>query len=261
MKAIIRQVSLIIMIVCVIGIFNGCSVDTLIPEKYASYICYDYHLKCLETQGESVKTKLSYQDGLTGVEYTQSAWIQQIYGESDDMFIYAEVIPSLSLGKTEKIVMQNPNHYVDVWETWSAEKIELYYIDGHKPIDQDKSVNIPTSVIASTYEGECLSDIKKLVDTSDEWEKPKVPDGYVRENVDENGSGYSYYIRVYFKESENIVWDSQVECYYSSENKDRIIYIDVGKKPDGIASVYAKYINISNYTWLFDWIATSINNN
>lgn len=262
MKKIFYNVSIVILVLaCLLGTLVGCERTSIDPQKYTSYCCYDYHLKCLAIEGKKAKTEISHSDDSTGVEYTQNAWMQKIVGESDDMFIYAEVIPSLSLGSSDKIIMQNPNHYVDVWNDWTVEKIELYYIDGHNPIEQDKPANIPTAIIATTQEGECLSNIKKLVESSDEWAKPNLPDGYVRENVDKNGTSYSYYIRVYFKESESIVWDSQVECYYSSENKDRIIYIDIGKKPDGIASVNAKYININCCACLLNWIVTSIDNN
>ena len=255
MNIIIRKVLVtVITCVCVMCMLNACGKEFVNSEKYNSYICYDYHLKCLEAEGEKAEIEFSYQDDLTGVECTQRAWIQRIDGESDDMFIYAEVLPSLPLGSSEKIVMQNPNHYVDVWKDWSIEKIELYYIDGHKPVDQDKPANIPTAVIATTVKDHCLSNIKNLAETTNEGGHRNIPEGYVREHIDENGSGYRYYIRVHFKESENIVWESPVESYYSSENKDRIMYIDVGKEPDGIAYVNTKYVSINNYPSLFGWI-------
>ena len=262
MKKYICNVFLVILVfACIVSTFSGCKKTSIDPQKYTSYRCYDYHLKCLKVEGKRARAEFSYRSDSTGVESTHRAWIQQIDGESEDMFIYTEVLPPLPLGPSYKIVMQNPNNYVDIWKEWSVEKIELYYIDDYKPIAQNKPANIPTAVIATTSETGCLSDMKKLVDTSDERNKQNIPDGYVKEGFDENGSGYNYYIRVYFKESENIVWDSCVEIYYSSENKDRIIYIDVGKEPWGIASVKANYVNISNYTSLMDWIVTSITDN
>ena len=50
MKNIIRKVSIIMACICIIGVLNGCSEDTIDPNKYSSYICYDYHLKCLEPE-------------------------------------------------------------------------------------------------------------------------------------------------------------------------------------------------------------------
>ena len=229
------------------------------PEKYTSYICYDYHLKCLEPEGKAVKTEFSYRDDFTDIECTERAWIQKIANESDDMFIYARVLPSLLLGTSHKVVMQNPNNYVNVWTDWSVDKIELYYISLHKPITQDKSANIPTAVIATTAKGERILDIKNLVNNApNEWEKYNIPKGYVRENVDENGREHVYYLRVHFKESENIVWESQVESFYSSTDNNRIIYIDAGKEPNGVASNNIRDMNLSNYPSLYSWISKAI---
>lgn len=256
MKKIFYNVSIVILVLaCLLGTLVGCGKTSIDPQKYASYCCYDYHLKCLAIEGEKAKTRISHIDD-SGVDYTTNAWLQRIAGESDDMFIYAAVLPQLPLGRSDRVIMQNPNHYVDVWNDWTVEKIELYCIDGYKPIKQDKPANIPTDIIATTQEGECLSDIKMLVESSDEWAKQNIPDGYVRGN-----DNCFFYVRVYFEESESIVWDSQVECYYSPKKKDRIIYIDIGKKPELIASVNAKYANINNYACLLDWIVTSIENN
>ena len=208
-----------------------------------------------------MKTEFSYQDDFTGSVYTERAWIKKIADESDDMFIYAKVLPSLPLGPSNNVVMQNPNNYVNVWTDWSVDKIELYYINGREQIEQQsKSAYVPTAVIATTSENECILNIKKLVDNaSDEWEKLNIPEGYVWENGDENGVlWYSYYIRVHFKESENIVWDALVESYYSSTDSDRIIYIDAGKEPDGVASRKIRYVNINHYTSLYSWISEAI---
>ena len=247
-------------LLCVMGIFTGCNKETIDPNKYSSYVCYDYHLKCLEVSGKKAKTEFLYQNALTDATYTESAWIQKIADESDDMFIYAEVLPSLLLGTSDKIVMQNPNNYVNVITDWSIDKIELYYISGHKPIEQDQSANIPTAVIATTSDGDTMAEFERFLADSNEREACNIPDGYANEKFDENGSGNSYYIRIYFKESKNIVWDSQVESYYSSENNNRIIYIDAGKVPDGISSVNAKYMSISDYQNLVAWIYKAITN-
>lgn len=164
MKKISFNVSMVILVLaCLLVTFVGCDETSIDPQKYTSYCCYDYHLKCLTTEGKKAKIQISYSDVLTGVECTQNAWMQKIVGESDDIFIYAEVLPPLSLGSSDKIIMQNPNHYVDIWNDWTVEKIELYYIDGRKPIEQDEPANIPTAIIATTQNGECLSNIKKLL--------------------------------------------------------------------------------------------------
>lgn len=256
MKNYFYNVSIVILVLaCLLGTLVGCKETSIDPQKYTSYCCYDYHLKCLATEGKKAKTRITHFDD-SGVDYTTNAWLQRIAGESDGMFIYAQVLPQIPLGPSDKVIMQNPDHYVDVWNDWTVEKIELYWIDLNKPIAQDKPANIPTAVIGTTQEGECLSNIKMLVESSDEWAKQNIPDGYVRESYD-----CFYYVRVYFEESESIVWDSQVKCYHSSENKDRIIYIDIGKKPEWIASVDEKYANINNYACLLDWIVTSIDNN
>ena len=93
MKNIIRKVLITVIVCgCVMCMLNGCSKEFVDTDKYSSYICYDYHLKCLEIEGEKAKIEISYQDDLTGIECTQRAWIQRIDGESDDMFIYAEVL-------------------------------------------------------------------------------------------------------------------------------------------------------------------------
>ena len=244
--------------VCVVGILSGCDKTSINPEKYTSYICYDYHLKCLETEGEKAITEISYQDDLTNNEYKQKAWFQKIVGESDDTFIYAEVLSSLPLVPSDKVVMQNPNNYIDIWNDWSIKKIELYYIDGRDPIEQNKAANIPDKIIASTTDLGCLYEFIELVKSSDdETEKFILPYGYVREHM-YDGVGLSYYIRVYFNESENIIWDSQVTSFLSNESPTRVICVDNGRNPDGIASINSKDVNIGNYEKLFEWISDTI---
>lgn len=183
---------------------------------------------------------------------------KKIAGESEEQFIYAVMTMTLLFNPSHKVVMQNPDHYIDVRKDWSIEKIQLYFIGGDDPPEQDKSANIPRRILSTTSEADCLSDIKKLMNDTVDPEALNIPEGYRRTVNNKYGSCCSYYIRVHFNESENIILDLEVELFYSPQDNARIIYVDVGKEPSDIATPAYKSINIMAYTSLADWIQESV---
>lgn len=248
----------LVLSLCITGVLYEFRKAAIDPAKYSSYRCYDYHLKSLKVSRGSAQTEISFVEEWSGVEQTKLANFRTIPGESDDMFVFALVMYPFVLDLPDKVVMQNPNHYVDIWEAWTVEKIELYYTGGKDPTKQDESANIPDAVISVTSETGCLSDIKQLVKSRDELVQADIPEG---KGYKYRWADRAYWIRVHFKESKNIVWDARVEWYYSSEIEDTIICIDLGKEPQEISTMNAKEVNISNYTGLFDWIVASLNSN
>lgn len=223
-------------------------------EKYTSYVCYDYHLACLdaESDGATAEVTCSEDDG-TG--HTSKVRFRQIIGASDDQFISATVLPGLLLGASEHVVMQNPDNYVDVLADWTIKTIELYYVDYKHPIEQDELATIPSRVLASTSDMTCASELKECILADHDTEA--LPDGYTVEHRNDE-TYYVFYIRIHFNESENIVWDSELISFLSKEGQDRIIQVDMGRKPNDLATPSSKNTSIGDYAHLYAWISDAI---
>lgn len=263
LKIVISVILIVFLLFIVLtGIFicNSCK-PQIAPQKYTSYQCYDYHLKCFKVQKKFSMQNLTYSEPYGEEETRESSWrvtFGKIAGESDDQFVYAAVLIMPLLGPADRVIMQNPDNYIDVLHDWSIDKVELYFIDLMETDEGKGSAPSPTAVLSSTSETACLSDFLRFVDSADDtWEKVSVPEGYSRADKKDGAEGW-YRIRVRFKESDNIVWETDLYTFYSPTEGEKILYVDGGRRPESISAKDAKYVNIcahrDEYPDLFAWI-------
>ena len=251
----ILAVTLTLSIILVTASFSGCSSsNTPDPSKYSEYVCYDYHLACLDAQEQKANTTIEFDD----LKYT--IWYRKPVGDSDEQFICASVRQQHPLASTAFVVMQNPNNHIDVIEDWTIKSIELYSIDlkNYKPLwDEDEPARTPASIISTNNDTVVWGELVNFI-TNDEYsEKHILNEDFEREIPNDD---YVLYIRVHFNESDNIVWDSTVSSYVSHQTVEREITIDKGRLPEGIAAPSSHYVSIKDFPQLFEWISTSIEN-
>jgi hypothetical protein len=249
----IKACSVFLAVILVLS-FCGCSREYLPSEKYASYVCYDYQLACL-----SVDTKKSKETTVTYTyEYVENnvtdgsvlVIYQKIPDVSDDQFISGHVRTAPILDVGSYAVLQNPDNYVDVMQDWTIRKIELYYV---RVKQQNQSAIVPDKVIASTSDAECLSACKEFVLNGEDTETNL--DGYVSEY---DTSRWQFYMRVYFNESKNIVWEAQIRSYFSDELQDRLIYVDKGRHPYAFSTRNDNFVSLVDYPQLYSWISDAV---
>ena len=245
---------LLLLLIATFVFCSGCSLRSS-PDisKYTSYNCYDYHLACLKTEGRSGTAEVTKIDEANR-EVTDRVSFQKIIDVSDDQFVYANVF--VLLQPPEKVVLQNPDNYVDVWVDWTIKKVDVFYVDLYKPIDQNKPAIIPNKIISLTDDSDIISELTEFVLADNYIKKFENPTGYSREY----GSDYErvFYIRVYFNESENIVWDSKFMSFYSDELHDRIIFLDKGRTPNMCYFPSTKYVSLGKDTQLYKWMSEVI---
>jgi len=245
MKNIVKS---FLMILISLGILCSCTKHDFDPQKYISYKCYDYHLQALKTTQFATgdipyaTADIPYYNDFLDIEETEKVILSKIPGVSDDQFVHASEI-SIFNGATA--VLQNPNNYIDIWKDWSIKKIEITCV---RHITPGKYDDVETVIIASTSDKVCFSELVDFI--SKEHEYDKNPEGYMLDFS-------NYHIRVFFNESEHIIWDSKIDIWYSYENQNKIIktiHIDGGKKPDHLIGENCIYVNIDEYPNLHDWI-------
>ena len=101
----------------------------------------------------------------------------------------------------------------------------------------------------------CASELKECILTDHDTEA--LPDGYTVEHRNDE-TYYVFYIRIHFNESENIVWDSELISFLSEEGQDRIIQVDMGRKPNDLATPSSKNTSIGDYAHLYSWISDAL---
>ena len=229
--------------------------DAKMYKKYEPYRHYDYHLKCCSKEDyitEPLHTSYEVSDGkkLRGI-----VKFQQISDVDENQFVYAyweRPIPLGSIGY-EKI-MQNPDNYIDVFKDWTITKIEFICYESWQGEPTGTYTN-DMVVIMSTTDKKIISDLKNCIindKTEDELKDYK--------SYDEKYYSDKYinsYIRVYFAESDNIVWETEIFRYLSEEKESSLIYIDSGKAVDRYWNANVTQSLIYNYPELQNWIEES----
>lgn len=245
----------IILTFAVVLLISGCSSSNAPdPSKYSEYVCYDYHLACLDAYAQTAYTTVEFDDLKYGIKYRKPV------GESDEQFICALVGQKHPLSSPRIIIMQNPNYYIDVFKDWTIKSIELYSKDLRypKPLwDEDEPARTPSKVLNANTDAVVFDEFINFI-TGDEYSEKHIRnEDFEREIPNDD---YVLYIRVHFNESDNIVWDSTVNSYVSHQTTAREISIDKGRLPEGIASPSSLTVSIKDFPQLFEWISTSIEN-
>ena len=253
MKKIHKRLISIFVVLVFIFVLSSCSLPDA-PEEYTNYVYYDYHLMALKTTGRTTAARLNKEG-----QSSCAARYNKIPGESEEQFLsvtftHPGVWASVYIG-----VVQNPDNYVDPWRDWTIEKIEIGYVE--RTFGEEEGVEYYLAmkeVLSSTSDSACIAEFKNFVldgnESSTDRDKSKI------ENDDLYNVRSEFCIRVYFEESENIVWVSELQDVYSSELNDRIIYLDRGNEaePPHNRRYNMKFADVSEYENLYNWIFQSI---
>ncbi len=235
-----------LLLVFTLVLTTGCrNEDEIDVEKYRNYICYDYHLSCLDAKESKAYLDVEKED----VSYR--IWYRQPNSVNDENFVCASVRMNFPLASPDLVVMQNPDKYVDVWKEWTITKAEIYYqdINSVKSLwEEDEPARTPTEIIGTITDTEVFGELVDFVTKDDYSDKVELSENYERETYGDGS--VKLYIRVHFEESETIVWDSEIDCYVSQQGEFRYIAIDKGRTPDGIASPKAHTVLINELSEL-----------
>lgn len=222
---------------------SSCAQSRINPEKYTSYICYDYHLACLNVENGSAAAKITYRE-VDGTEGTAYARFRKISEVSDDQFVYASVSWQLLIGYPQRVIMQNPDKYVDVLQTWTIEKIEIFSPE----MEWKQPALVPDVILDSTSEIEYFNEFKEFFFDS----SAKELNASFQDRLDD-----PYYIRIHFSESDVIVWDTKIFSYSLEESQNRIICLDRGRERP-FSSYDRNMVPIDEDTNLYRWILGAI---
>ena len=247
MKNVLNFLIVLIVILCVT---TSCSVPMEpAPDMYKSFLCYDYHLACLKTE----RTVFDYQPTEDAYLDARRFRFKKIKGESETQFLFTQVTHGYTTH--QKFVFQNPDDYVDVWTDWSIKKIDFFYVDLRRPRKQNGTATIPDRVIDSMKNKSVLTAFNEVIIADGGIEKYYKPEGYEVEYYDTETINVRFYLRVYFNESENIVWDTDVTSLYSKESDHRIITMDIGKTLCESGFKQSKNLVLDGSTCaLYDWL-------
>ena len=197
------------------------------PEKYNNYKIYDYHLDCIDVGRSSTTVHREDFDGTT--KYNK------IYYVSDDQFIRLSQAYFPFLGMTSsRYVLQNPDNYVDVFNEWTVERIDV--ID-----EKDNVIGILTDQAVIEHFKEFINSEKTPQEITDPWSY------FADDQVDVD----YYNIRIYYKESENIYWSTSIS-HYASNVYGELIYVRQIDPETGESSK----ASISNYPEIHNWLSS-----
>lgn len=273
-KSILKKLIIFGIILAIIAAtIAGCSIyehiknmpskkDVEMYDKYSSYQRYDYHLKCFSKEDHITdRFDIKYVDDGDGSEYHGvKVRFQKISGVNDEQFVYSYWERPVILGAfNEETLLQNPDNYVDVLKDWTVSKIEFIYYDNRhyypdKGIVIEQKTEETVKIFLSTDDDKIISDLKSCIlndKTEDELKKYNEYDGnYLQDR-------FSTHIRIHFKESDNIIWETEVYRYSSIEKEDSLIYIDVGRETTGFVDNRYVESQIFKYPELQNWIEES----
>lgn len=245
-----------LMLLCTVCFLCGCNMeDTPEPSKYREYICYDYHLVCLNAYEQKAQSNVFYNDLEYVVQYRKPV------GISDEQFICVWVKQTHPLALPELVLMQPAEKHIDVFSDWTIKKIEIYYVDLKKSIpiyEEDEPARTPAGILSTSNDPVILSEFVEFVTNASYSDKFVVQKNISREKLNEDDT-YKLYIRVHFNEAENIVWDSTIHCYITAQTTERYIVIDKGRNPSELSSSNPISVSIDDFPALSTWITTTIN--
>ena len=209
-----KKICLCLVLVMLITATMGCKrKDDFDPSKYYQYICHDSNLVCIDVGEGYAKENVQLID-----EHSYWCTYYRPEGTSDDQFVCVTMSHIFMSPKT--YVFQNPENLVDVWTDWTIREIQVYYPVSEIDPFSGEIARTPAGILASTTDAECIAQLIHCI-TSEETrdfaevrEEADVDGGLYRKDLDGDSSKNTrIYIRVFFNESESIVWDSQIGCY------------------------------------------------
>ena len=246
-----KKICLCLVLVMLITATIGCKrKEEPAPSKYKEYICSDINLVCIDV-GKKYERET---DRFLGGGYRDFTYYTP-KGTSDDQFVCVTITDLFRCSTT--YVLQNPKDLVDVWTDWTVREIQVYYPVSEIDPFSGEIARIPAGILASTTDAECIAQLIHCIaseetrDFAEVREEADADGGLYRKDLDGDSSKKTrIYIRVFFNESESIVWDSQIGCYrnvftekqYLILNKDDTIW----DKENGLFGPATKEIAVEN---------------
>ncbi len=217
------------------------------PEEYKKYVCYDPYLVALQTTDSGweayIDKQISDVTGKTAGRY--HVIYNAIANEDPSQFLSVKIKKVQMFDPAYKTyVYQNPDNYIDLWNEWEIDRIEIgsaeHVVGGMK------------EVFSSTADAACISEFREFL-FADEEDLHDVSDDLLKQGkfVMEDREFNGIAIKVCFKESESIVWISNIQSFYLKNSGERIICMI---KRNGASEI----LNISEYENLYNWLSESI---
>ena len=192
-------------------------------EKYEKYKIYDYHLVC-----DDVKSGYSSAVDRDDIDTAGIKRYRKFKSVSSKQFICLEKSMLLDTSP-EKIVLQNPDNYVDVFNEWTVERIDFI----------DKKGN----VIGTLTDQSVIENFKEFINSEKTSQELTEPWSY--------HDVKNYRVRIYYEESENMQWETAIQHYTSYRYGD-YFYVQQINPETGDDS----YASISNYPEIYNWLSS-----
>ena len=166
--------------------------------------------------------------------------ILALMGEDEAKIIGAEISSTagaFSSGYYPR-VLQNPQTYFSMIDNWTIEKIQfrLYHITK----EEEQGVVFESSDFKDIEAFRVLLSLK-------DYSIWKPESGYVNE-LSKTDDEKQLYLRIVFSESENIVWETEIKCYFNQSLDERVFSIDLGKEIQGYSDFSMKMIKTEDPT-------------
>ena len=203
-------------------------------SKYNQYICYDHHLRFLETGGRSIHAQ---PEKSSSVRYRKGA------GVDANMFVSADLLGIFDLSLP--IIVQNPDKYADVLNAWTVQEIVLYAESKRDPVwDKSYDPDMRNAVYSQTIDPTVISDLRTLIgsDTNEVQSRNDFPD--------EELNGDVLHLQIRFAECDNLVWDAVLESYLFDGGRRILIENGEVNRYDHVS----QYIEIPQNTDLYNVI-------
>ena len=123
-----------------------------------------------------------------------------------------------------------------------------------KKTGYDDTATIPTEILAITDDQNVFNDFLYLF-TADYSQDHNISHVYVSNFIEH----YYFAVRVFFEESDDIVWDAYIGLYYDSNSLSRDFVIDTGRTVSGLYTrIDLDYTIINDLPYLFEFISDAI---
>ena len=166
-------------------------------SKYNQYICYDHHLRFLETGGRSIHAQ---PEKSSNVRYRKGA------GVDANMFVSADFLGFFA--SAAPIIVQNPHDFVDVLAEWTAKEIVLYAESKRESVwENSYDPDMRNAICSQTIDPTVISDLQTLIDS--DTNKVQLRNDF----PDEELNGDILHLQIRFAESDNLVWDAVLKSY------------------------------------------------
>lgn len=223
-KCLIISAILLLSVIIVLLIFIKCALTPSVrnTEKYKNYQRYDYHLVC-----DEVKRGYSRTVNRDDIDTVGIKRYRKFKSVSSNQFICLEKSMLLD-NSPEKIVLQNPDNYIDVFNEWTVKKIELIDNKGN--------------VINTLTEQDVIENFKEFINSEKTPQELIEPWSYI--NVK------NYQVKIYYEESEYMQWEAALQHYTSYRYGD-YFYVQQIDSETGESSE----ASIENYPEIYNWLS------